>query len=218
MKKFQQPDFDIHTFTVSDIITASSDPTEDDCEDGWDTPWKPVIYLYPEEETKVSVKLDVEGQLGCTYPAYKDGWFVTAKPDGTIIDEKGRSYYCLFWDGAGPQKYDMSKGFVIKGADTAEFLEKTLQHLGLNEKEANEFIIFWLPRMEQNPYNLISFQTTEYEQKAKLEIIPKPDSILRVFMTFKPLDKPVKVEPQSLETFERKGFTAIEWGGLIVSD
>ena len=35
---------------------------------------KPVIYLYPEEETAVTVKLDYAGALTCTYPAYGNGW------------------------------------------------------------------------------------------------------------------------------------------------
>lgn len=34
---------------------------------------KPVIYLYPEEETAVTVKLDYAGALTCTYPCYGDG-------------------------------------------------------------------------------------------------------------------------------------------------
>ena len=44
---------------------------------------KPVIYLYPEQETTVSVSLDYAGTLTATYPAYEDGWRVTAEPDGT---------------------------------------------------------------------------------------------------------------------------------------
>ena len=50
------------------------------------------------------------------------------------------------------------KGYVISGKDTAEFLEKKLAELGLNRKEANDFIVYWLPRMQQNSYNLITFQ------------------------------------------------------------
>ena len=46
---------------------------------------KPVIYLYPEEETEVTVKLDYNGTLTSTYPAYGDGWTVTAQPDGTPV-------------------------------------------------------------------------------------------------------------------------------------
>ncbi|MBR5474290.1 MAG: hypothetical protein IKU83_02650, partial [Lachnospiraceae bacterium] len=33
---------------------------------------KPVIYLYPETEMEVLVKLDYEGELTCTYPLYQD--------------------------------------------------------------------------------------------------------------------------------------------------
>ena len=53
---------------------------------------KPVIYLYPEEETAVTVKLDYAGALTCTYPAYGNGWAVTACPDGTLTDDAGQTY------------------------------------------------------------------------------------------------------------------------------
>lgn len=53
---------------------------------------KPVIYLYPEEETQVSVRLDFDGELTSTYPSYEDGWTVDASPDGTLTDPAtGRS-------------------------------------------------------------------------------------------------------------------------------
>ena len=41
---------------------------------------KPVLYLYPEEETEVTVTLDFDGTLTSTYPDYGDGWTVTARP------------------------------------------------------------------------------------------------------------------------------------------
>ena len=47
---------------------------------------KPVIYLYPEEETTINVQLDYHGQLTTTYPAYGDGWTVTAGVDKTICN------------------------------------------------------------------------------------------------------------------------------------
>ncbi|MCL2670869.1 MAG: hypothetical protein FWF10_02405, partial [Clostridiales bacterium] len=39
-------------------------------------PAKPVIYLYPETPTEISVKLQYNGTLDCTYPAYDNGWNV----------------------------------------------------------------------------------------------------------------------------------------------
>ena len=175
---------------------------------------KPVIYLYPTTDKRVSVKLDYNGALTATYPAYHDGWTVQASPDGTLTDPvTGRTYYCLYWEGIDDVEYDLSKGFVIPGADTAAFLEDALAKLGLTEREANEFIIYWLPRMEGNAYNLITFQNDAYTDNAPLTVTPAPDSMLRVFMAWKPLDKPVDIAPQELPTFERHGFAVVEWGG-----
>ncbi len=85
--------------------------------------------------------------------------------------------------------------------------------MGLNEEEMNEFIVYWLPRMEHNAYNLISFQGDVYTDSAKLDITPAPDSILRVFMAYVPLEEAIGIEPQQLSGFERNGFTVVEWGG-----
>lgn len=175
---------------------------------------KPVIYLYPEQTEDVSVELIYDGELTCTYPQYDGGWQVTAHPDGTLTDQKtGKTYNYLFWEGTARKDYDLSRGFVVPGEDTAGFLEEKLAYLGLNEKERNEFIVYWLPRMQDNEYNLITFQGEEYAEHAKLKISPEPDSILRVFMVYKPLDGPVDVPEQELEPFVRDGFTVVEWGG-----
>jgi len=178
--------------------------------------YKPVIYLYPEVPTEVTVTLDYDGALTHTYPAYRDGWQVTAMPDGTLTDRDGRQYYCLFWEGAYREPYEMTEGFVIKGEDTVAFLEFALAALGLTETEANEFIIYWLPQMEGNPYNQITFQEEVYTERAKLTVTPTPDTIIRIFMTWRPLEKPIEVAPQTLTKTERVGFTVVEWGGSRV--
>lgn len=178
---------------------------------------KPVIYLYPETKMEVDVHLDYDGNLDFTYPSYDNGWKVTAYPDGTLINHKDRQEYSyLFWEGASNTPYDMSKGFVVKGEDSEEFLKEKLAYLGLLPKEYNEFLVYWLPQMVNNPYNLISFQEDIYWESAVLTIEPKPDSIQRVFMAFMPLDNMVEIEEQILTPFERKGFSVIEWGGAII--
>ena len=178
---------------------------------------KPVLYLYPEEETLVSVGLDLDGGLTSSYPAYGDGWIVLAAPGGTLTDpESGREYYCLFWEGTSGTEYDFSTGYCVAGEETASFLEGALASLGLTQREANEFLIYWLPRMEGNPYNLISFQTDAYTDAARLTIDPAPDTLIRVFMAWKGLEEPVEVAPQRLAAPERTGFTVVEWGGAEV--
>lgn len=176
---------------------------------------KPVIYLYPEEEMEVSVQLDYNGALHYTYPTYEDGWEVVAYPDGTIFSD-GQEYSYLFWDGFTDVEYDFSQGFVVAGSDTEEFLVEKLAYLGLTPKEYNEFIVYWLPQMILNPYNLIAFQGEAYTDNAVLTITPEPDSIQRVFMAYTPLEESMEIEEQVLEPFERHGFTVIEWGGALV--
>jgi len=175
---------------------------------------KPVIYLYPTTEQQVKVQLNYDGKLTCTYPQYNDGWDVIAQPDGTltnIVDNREYSY--LYWEGITNTELDMSRGFVVKGEDTEKFLQEKLEYMGLIPKEYNEFIVYWLPILQENAYNFITFAGNDYEDLAQLKITPEPDSILRVMMVYKPLDKPIQVEEQELKPFTRIGFTVVEWGG-----
>ena len=181
---------------------------------------KPVIYLYPEQETDVHVELELtESELNTTYPKYDNGWDVTAYPDGMLLNKADGSHHkYLFWDAVNCRtRFDFSKGFCVAGSDTESFLKEKLTYIGLNEQEMNEFIVYWLPLMEHNAYNLISFQGDAYTNSAKLKITPTPDSECRVFMAYVPLENAVAIEPQQLETFERNGFTVVEWGGAEVN-
>ncbi len=96
----------------------------------------------------------------------------------------------------------------------AAFLEEKLSILGLNEREAEEFIVFWLPRLEANEYNYIRFETAEeIEDNMPLSLSVQPDTVIRVRMEFKAVDGDFRVTEQTLETPQRTGFTVVEWGG-----
>ena len=181
---------------------------------------KPVIYLYPEQETDVHVELELtEADLSTTYPKYNNGWDVVAYPDGTLLNKADGSHHrYLFWDAVNVRThFDLSKGFCVAGCDTESFLKEKLTYMGLTEDEMNEFIVYWLPLMEHNAYNLISFQGDAYTNSAKLNITPAPDSECRIFMAYVPLEDAVEIEPQELPTFERKGFSVVEWGGTKIN-
>ena len=113
-------------------------------------------------------------------------------------------------------EYDFSKGYVVKGEDTAEFLQAKLEEIGLTPREYNEFIVFWLPLMQENPYNIISFQTDAYTESAKLTVTPAPDTVIRVFMAYKASEEKIEIEAQELYAPAREGFTVIEWGGTQI--
>ena len=108
---------------------------------------KPVIYLYPEQETDVHVELELTGtELATTYPKYNNGWDVTAYPDGSLLNKAdGTHHKYLFWDSVNASTvFDFSKGFCVAGSDTESFLKEKLTYMGLTEEEMNEFIVYWL--------------------------------------------------------------------------
>lgn len=177
---------------------------------------KPIIYLYPEEEQLVEVKLLKEQNITVSYPKYSNSWQVIAKPNGDLKDIKtNRNLYGLYYEAKNNEsKINLEEGFCIKRENIVSFLEEKLSILGLNEREANEFIIYWLPRLERNEYNYIRFASiSEINKIMPLEVSPQPDTIIRILMEFKGLNKEIKVKEQELSKVNRNGFVLVEWGG-----
>lgn len=185
-------------------------------EPGMSSAYKPIIYIYPIKETNVTVSYPQYKRFDVSYPEYKGLWNVIAKPDGTLVDANSRQYYALYWEHTDKLNINFNEGFVVEGKNTAIFLEEKLEILGLNEKERNEFIIYWLPRMQNNKYNLISFQGDNYFNQFEMSVNPKPDTLIRVFMAYKPLEEKADIKEQQLEPIQRSGYTVVEWGGTEV--
>lgn len=175
---------------------------------------KPIIYLYPTKATNITVKLDTLIDLVFTYPPYLNEWSFLVQPSGDIIDTiTGKKYYALFWEGYSKSPPEINSGFVVPSDSVVIFLEEKLNILGLNYREAEEFILYWAPRLEQNEYSFVHFSTNEYAENTPLIITPTPDCSIRVLMYFKTVQKDFRTQEQILSPRERKGFTIVEWGG-----
>lgn len=175
---------------------------------------KPIIYLYPEEEIKVSVELQFNGKLTYTYPTYpEDGWRVTAHPDGRLVDAEGKEYYSLFWEGYSSESGELPSGFVVHRDSVNSFLDEKLTILGLNYRERQEFIVFWAPVLMTSEYSTVHFATDEYVKRVPLVVSPKPDTQIRVMMYFKKSRLGEELKGQELVPVTRRGFTVVEWGG-----
>jgi hypothetical protein len=179
---------------------------------------KPVIYFYPDATQQVNVQLDVNGQLGFTYPAYHNGWNFTADPDGTIhMNDKQYDY--LFWDGSmrvPASAVTSGTGFIVNRDSLTNFFEEKLTAMGLNAREQQDFITYWCPRMQERESYFIHFMfNADYNACAKMNITPEPDCIFRVFMLWGDGSgiSCNAIQEQQPETFTRKGFTVVEWGG-----
>ncbi len=194
---------------------------------------RPIIHLYSDEDKEVKITMSNPEKLVYSNPEYNNYWMVKTKkkhsyktPAGTVVipddyleDENGNIISVLSW---GIEEYGDNKikeeGFVIKGKNTGRFLDNKLSLLGLNFEEKNEFLSYLLPELEKNKYNYIRFQTMEeINNNMELFIEPKPDTLIRIMMEYKPLDKKIKVKQQELTKVERKGYTVVEWGGTKIN-
>ncbi|MFA5770384.1 MAG: hypothetical protein WC894_02730 [Patescibacteria group bacterium] len=206
---------------------------------------KPVVYLYPEKSTDIHLSFSTPVSLNTQVPFYHDGWFVNAKPDGTLTDLqlqytdcskidslkfgseyadtacKNNVYPYIYWSGKSLQNTypRVDGGWIVEKNNLQSFMDSKLKEIGLTEKESNDMISYWLPKMNEknSPYYQISFLTTNQMNKfIPMNVNPVPNSVLRVFLDFKALSsKPtVNPTPQQFNKFIRNGFTLIEWGGL----
>lgn len=189
---------------------------------------KPVIYLYADEPTAVSISLQHPG-LTFTYPALNTRWNMRADSTGNLTDmTSGRTYPYLFWEAETRglnyvQKQDHIPGFLIATDSLISFLESSLSTLGLTEREQTDFITFWAPQLIQTPFVFIQFLTDQtYDEKiAHVDIQPQPEAMRRIFLLYtplsSPLDFPLTPAGQQLAGFERSGLTFVEWGGAAVN-
>lgn len=181
--------------------------------------YKPIIYIYPEQEQNVKVTLGSSDKLLVSYPVYNNGWNVLAKPDGTLIDNKtNRELYSLYYESENNVNFKIeNEGFVISKDEIIPFLEEKLEILGLNPKEQEEFIIYWLPILQKNNYTYIRFATNEeINNNMSLQVEPSPDTMIRVLMIFKGLEEKINVKEQLLQKVTRNGYTVVEWGATII--
>ncbi len=184
---------------------------------------KPVIYLYPKKKSKISVSVELTGaEMIAEYPKTHDGkWTVEATPRGNLTDIKtGKKYSYLFWEAEKKWgfTFDAKNAHCISSGEVESYLEKSLKTLGLNTRETNDFIVYWLPVLEKNLYSLIEWKTTEYTDMAKLHISPKPETLIRVFMVFRWSDTPVKTGNPKLQKAKRKWYSVVEWGGTNMDE
>ncbi len=184
---------------------------------------KPVIYLYPEKITDVSVRVGAD--VTVSEPLYENGWLVKAEPSGTLTMKNGVSkdetFGSLFWEGTGFGEYpEITYGTIVPRADAEKTIVAHLKAMNLNETEIADFTEFWFSRLPDAPYvRLTWFTNTELDRLAPLTVFPKPETSIRVFLDFQGLasaDAMPDLKPQKFVSTPRNGFTLVEWGGLLV--
>ena len=181
---------------------------------------KPVIYLYPTKDTPVNVKVNTPGSIVESIPAYTNtGWNVLAHPNGNIEDN-GKTYKELYYESSVTKVNAPKEGFIVEKNNAEVKLREITSKLGLIKPEQEEFLAYWLPKINNlnSPYIFISvIDKNEKERIDNVEIIPQPNTKIEFLVYFKPVYKPFSVPELNFpaKAPERIGFTSVEWGGTI---
>ena len=176
---------------------------------------KPNIYLYPKINSNLSIALEfpLGGSVIQSAPLYSNGWNVSVDTSGKIDN----LYDYLFYESENPDVFQHKESWIVKRDTLSSFFSNNLLQIGFSEREKNDFIEYWIPRLTDYPYYIIYPQfANDINKVIRLKFSKSPDNILRLFY----LIKGIKNANQTIlvpiiPPFKRTGFVVTEWGVIL---
>ncbi|EDR28928.1 hypothetical protein EDI_249480 [Entamoeba dispar SAW760] len=196
---------------------------------------KPVILLYDDtikekEEFCCHLELNDAIDIGATYPnpriIKEDNtkkeyeWKGTYCSDGVsncVIEINNKHFDYLFWEGVCLKKEEFKgKEVGITYENISNELEVLLKKLGMNEREVNDFIVYWIAKLNKNYYKVTICDSSYDNEIAQLKISGF-NQIHRIALKFEEVENINNLPTiDSVEERQRPtGKYVIEWGGII---
>lgn len=173
------------------------------------------LYLYPEKTQEITIQVK-DAQVFSEVPKSKNGvWTVTADPNGTMSVD-GKKYDKISYGYFGKNVPPPKDGVIVEEKKLKENLTEIGTKLGLNSRELTDFTSFWISNLPKSPYYFLSFYSKDESEKiVSYTFDPPPDTFLQIIMYFKPIKKPVSVNPPKYPQVSRTGSVYVDWSGII---
>lgn len=199
----------IFFYLILSVPFQSCDPDDDDLV------YKPNIYIYPNEPIDLSVKLNFPkgGKIVTSIPEYGTGWNIVVDTSGLI----NNTYSYLFYESTQPDVWQRNYGWIIQIDKLELFFRQNMTDYGFNKREINDFIEYWIPRLNDYQFYSIYPQTESIiDDVIQLDISKQPENILRLFYVIKGHNQlQDKLAAPNIESFEREGYFVTEWGVIL---
>ena len=166
-------------FTLILLSTISFQSCEPD-ERKEDLVYKPNIYIYPKETVQLDVLLSfpLGGKIVSSIPEYGNGWSITVDKNGTIDD----MYSFLFYESTQPDIWQKKSGWTVKKNVLESFFRKNMAEYGFYGHEIDDFIEYWIPRLNDCDYYSIYPQTKELiDDVIEIYFSTQTENSLRLF-------------------------------------
>ena len=177
--------------------------------------YKPNIYIYPDQNLQLDVTINfpLGGEIINSIPQYNNCWKINVDTNGLINNE----YTYLFYESKQPDVWQTSKGWIVTASEIESFFRENMDAYGYEGKEIDDFIEYWIPRLNFYKYYSICPQTIELiEDVILLDFSREPDHILRLFYLVEGSDiMPEELIEPVIDDFTRMGYFAVEWGVIL---
>ena len=203
-------------YMIISVPFQSCEPDDDENEcDTCNLVYKPNIYIYPNEKIELSVKLDfpIGGKVVTSIPEYGTGWNILVDASGLIND----TYSYLFYESTQPDVWQRNNGWNIQTDKLESFFRNNMTEYGFNGREINDFIEYWIPRLNDYPLYSIYPQTKSIiDDVIQLDFSKQPENIMRLFYFIKGHSQlQDKLAAPTIDNFVREGYSVTEWGVIL---
>lgn len=207
---YEEPEHEEYYYHFEEVLIQKN--YQDFCIPANDMVWKPNIYLYPQQTSELDVDIAFPhgGRVTTAIPDFNNPWHITVEPSGIINGQ----YEYLFYESVQPDYAQYSAGWVISRENLGTFFRTNMAQTGFNQKEIDDFVEYWIPRLINYQYYAIYPQyNDQLDNMIKLDFSVQPQSIIRLIYAIRGLqtDSFSLPEPQ-IPPFTRDGFTVVEWG------
>lgn len=172
----------------------------------------PNVYLYPEQGEYIRVGVASPSRITAAEPAYpRGGWKVWAEPDGRLHSAAGEFDYLFYELTVQRREFQYEAGWCVDGAIAQATIEDALFDMGFTEAEVVDFRDYWdavWPRAERVGIY------PQIDRLPGLFVDPQPDTLVRAWFVVDDVCR--ATEWPELPMVERTGFTAAEWGVVIL--
>ncbi len=214
IRKFAGLLFLIFMYMIMTIPFQSCNPDEDEIDTSGYV-YKPNLYIYPKEKMDLSVKLlfPKGGKILISIPEYGAGWNVSVDTNGLIND----SCSYLFYESTQPDIWQREYGWIIQADDLEAFFRQNMTDYGFKGREIDDFIDYWIPRLNEYPFYSIYPQTkTLIDDVIELDFSKQPDNILRLFYVIKGHNQfQEQLLAPEIDGFSRDAYFVTEWGVIL---
>jgi hypothetical protein len=187
---------------------------DDNCSSG-NVDYKPNIYIYPEEQLDLNVQIHfpLGGEILTSIPEYGVGWNISVDTNGLINNE----YRYLFYESIQPDVWQKQHGWIVEKDKLESFFRENMTQYGFKGAEIDDFIEYWIPRLDKNKLYVIYPQTNEIIDKViSLEFSLQPENMLRLHYLIKGADsKNSSLTAPTIKEFKREGYFITEWGVIL---